>query len=138
MFKVQPVRSAEYQKEIAFSLGGKIVEDTFSFFAAEMEEDFETVKYPIALCQFTFSPEKAVIKALSVADGSEKDEAVTILVRSVMSWAYRADIPVIEFDDGAADEEYIKSVSFRRDERGRWSVDLRKFYRSPCHYGDGK
>lgn len=138
MFMVQPVRSAEYQKELAQTLSGALVDGTVSFLAAEMEDDLETVKYPIALCQFTFSPEKAIIKALDVADGSEKDEAVTILVRSVMSWAYRADIPVIEFDDGAADEEYIKSVSFRRDERGRWSVDLRKFYRSPCHYSDGK
>lgn len=137
MFKIQPVRSAEYQKELAHSLGGEPIDGTFAFFAAEMEDDLSTVKYPIAMCQFTFSPEKAVIKALSVAEGSEKDEAVTILVRSVMSWVYRADIPLIEFDDGAADEEYIRSVSFRRDENGCWSVDLKKFYRSPCHYGNG-
>lgn len=134
MFEVQPVRSPELQAQIAASLGGKFIENTFAFFAAELEDDFTSVKYLIALCQFTVTPEKAVIRSLDIAEGSEKDEAVTVLVRAVMSWADKADIPLIEFDDGAADEDYIKSVSFRRNEDGRYAVDLKKFYRSPCHY----
>lgn len=135
MFIVQPVRSPEYQKELAEQLGGKMHDGAFAFCATEMEDDLTTVKYPIAVCQFTFTTEKAVIKSLDIRSGSEKDEAVTILVRTVMNWVYRADVPFIEFDEGAADEEYIKSVSFCRNAEGRYSIDLKLFYKSPCHYG---
>ena len=134
MFKVQPVRSPELQAKIAEALGGRFIENTYAFFAGEMDDDFTNVKYLIALCQFTLTPEKAVIKSLNIADGSENDEAVTVLVRAVMSWVSRADVPVIEFDDGAADDGRIKSLSFRRNDEGRYAVDLVKFYRSPCHY----
>ena len=135
MFEVQPVRSPELQAALAEKLGGKYSDGTFAFFAAEMEDDFTNVKYPIALLQFTLTSEKAVIKSLDIREGSEKDEAVTVLVRAVMSWVNKAEVPQIEFDDGAADEDYIKSVSFRRNDGGRWSVDLVKFYKSPCRYG---
>ena len=135
MFEVQPVRSPELQAAIAEKLGGKYSGGTFAFYAAEMEDDLTTEKYPIALLQFTLAPEKAVIKSLDIAVGSEKDEAVTVLVRAVMSWVNKAEVPFIEFDDGAADEDYIRSVSFRRNDSGRWSVDLEKFYKSPCAYG---
>ena len=134
MFEVQPVRSPELQAQISKALGGKYIDGTFAFFAGELDDDFTSVKQLIALCQFTFCPDVAVIKALDIAEGSEDDEAVTVLVRAVMSWSEKADIPVIEFDDGAADEERIKSLSFRRNEDGRYAVDLKKFYRSPCHY----
>lgn len=135
MFKVQPVRSPEYQKELAEALGGIHTENTVAFLAAETEDDCETVKYPIAMCEFSFAPEKAVIRSLAIAEGCEDDEAVTILVRAVMSWVNRADIPVIEFDDGAAEDELIRKLSFSRNEDGRYAIDLVKFYRSPCHYG---
>ena len=135
MFEVQPIRSPELQAEVAEKLGGKYIDGTFAFYAAEMEDDFTNVKYPIALLQFTLSPEKAVIKSLDIREGSEDDEAVTVLVRAAMSWVNKADVPFIEFDDGATDDEYIRSVSFRRNENGRWSVDLGKFYKSPCAYG---
>ena len=134
MFKVQPVREPGLQAQIASLLGGKYIENTFAFFAGEMEDDFTTVKQLIAQCQFSLTPEKAIIRSLEIAEGSEDDEAVTVLVRAVMSWLDKADVPFIEFDDGAASEEKIRSFSFRRNENGRYSVDLRKFYRSPCHY----
>lgn len=138
MFKVQPVRLPELQDKIADALGGKKIENTYSFFAGEMEADFTTVKYPIALCRFTLTPQKAVIKALDIAKGSEKDEAVTVLIRAVMSWVNRAGVPLIEFEDGAADDNFIKSVSFRRNDSGIWEVNLDKFYKSPCHYNKDK
>jgi len=134
MFKVQPVHSPELGAALAEALGGDMIPNTFSFCALELEDDMESVRYPIALCQFSFTPEAAVISSLLVRNGSENDEAVTVLVRSVMSWLYRAEIPVVYFADGAAEEDKIKSYSFRRDDSGRYAVDLKKFYRSPCSY----
>lgn len=137
MFEVQPVRSKDLQAQIAKLLGCEYHPDTYAFFAGELDEDCTTVTSVIALCQFTYSPDKAVIKTLAFPTECEKDEAVIILVRTVMNFVYRADIPMIYFDKTAADNSYIKSLGFREVD-GEFCVDLKKFYRSPCHYNEEK
>ena len=72
-------------------------------------------------------------KRLRFAEACAKDEAVFIMVRTVMNFIYRAGIPVISAEDDAADESFIKSLGFRRHD-DEWQIDLKKFYRSPCHY----
>ena len=121
MFDVQPVRSKELQSQIAALLGCEFYPDTYAFFAGELDEDCKTITSVIALCQFEFSPEKAVIN----------------LVRTVMNFVYRAEIPTIVFDESAADAEFIKSLGFRNND-GEYAIDLRKFYLSPCHYNNDK
>ena len=64
MFEVQPVRSKELQSQIAALLGCEFYPDTYAFFAGELDEDCKTITSVIALCQFEFSPEKAVTKRL--------------------------------------------------------------------------
>jgi len=51
----------------------------------------------------------------------------------VMNFVYRADIPLISIDKDAAPEAFIRSLGFRETD-GKLSIDLKKFYRSPCHY----
>ncbi|MGN1410546.1 MAG: hypothetical protein ACI4XJ_10290 [Eubacteriales bacterium] len=137
MFEVQPVRSKELQSQLAALLSCEYYSDTYAFFAGELDEDCTTITSLIALCQFTYAPDKAEIKSLSFAPGCERDEAVIILVRTVMNFIYRAEIPIISIDSGAADEEFIKALGFR-DNGGEWQIDLKKFYRSPCHYNDNE
>ena len=137
MFEVQPVRSKELQSQIAALLGCKFYPDTYAFFAGELDEDCTTITSVIALCQFEFSPEKAVIKSLAFPPECERDEAVIILVRTVMNVVYRAEIPTIVFDEAAADADFIKSLGFRNSD-GEYAIDLRKFYLSPCHYNNDK
>lgn len=134
MFMVQPLRSPETKAEIVRETGARDIENTFSFFAAEMKNDFTTVDFYIALCQFVFSPDVIEIRALDVREGSEDDEAVTILVRSVMKWADNAGIPRIEFGDPEVSDETKTKMSFRKDENGIWSIDLERFYKGPCSY----
>ena len=78
-----------------------------------------------------------MIKSLVAAPGSEEDEAMTILVRSVMYSVYRAEIPLIAFGEGVYPDDKIKKMGFRNID-GEWQIDLRKFYESPCHYNAGK
>lgn len=133
MFQVQPLRDRKLQADMASLLKCPFHENTYAFFAGEMAEDCTTVTSLIALCQFTFTPEIAVIKSITYAPGSEKDEAVFILARTVMNFVYRADIPVIAIETDAAPAEFIKSLGFRERD-GILKIDLKKFYRSPCHY----
>ncbi len=137
MFQVQPVRSRELQEQIAHAIGCEFLKDTYAFFAGEVTDDGTTVTSLIGLCQFTFDPEKSVIKSLAAAPGSEEDEAMTILVRSVMYSVYRAEIPLIAFAEGVYPDDKIRKMGFRNID-GEWQIDLVKFYESPCHYNAGK
>lgn len=133
MFQVQPVRSRELQAQIADVLQCSFHPDTYAFFAGELAEDNATITSLIGMCQFTYAPEKAVIKSIAFPESCAKDEAVFIMVRTVMNFVYRAGIPAIFADDNAADEAFIKALGFRKQD-DEWKIDLKKFYRSPCHY----
>lgn len=133
MFKIQPVRDRGLQAEIAASLGCAFVEGTYAYFAGELGGDNETVTSLIGMCQFTFEPDMSVIKSLGCVTGAEGDEALLILVRTVMNSVYRAGIPYISVDEGVCGVDFIKSLGFRQTD-GRWIIDLVEFFRSPCHY----
>ncbi len=133
MFKVEPVRSPELHRDVCAELGCEYHEDTFAFLVGEMNEDFSAIVSVFGLCQFTLDPDDAVIKSIAWTAEHANDEAITIMVRAVMSFCYRAEIPSVTADDTAAPEEYIRSVGFIRKD-GKWSIDLKKFYASPCRY----
>ncbi|MBP3377809.1 MAG: hypothetical protein J6L96_03595 [Clostridia bacterium] len=137
MFQVQAVRSRELQEQIANALGCEFHKDTYAYFAGEVTDDGTTITSLIGLCQFTFDPEMSVIKSLTPAPGCEEDEAMTILVRSVMYSVYRAEIPFISISEDVYPADKIKKMGFRNID-GKWSIDLVKFYESPCHYNAGK
>lgn len=136
MFQVQPIRDRKLQADIAALLGCEFFENTYAFFAGEMTDDAREITSIIGMCQFTYAPENSVIKSIAYAPNCEHDEAVFILVRTVMNFVYRADIPTISIDKSAAPMEFIKSLGFREDQNGVFAIDLKKFYRSPCHYND--
>ncbi len=140
MFKVQPLRSKEVQQELAASLGVTYYENTYSFFTVEMDEEATKILSIIGLCQFEYSPDGAVIKSIAAAPDKKGDEAVFIMVRTVMNFCYRAEIPTIALEisdnenDLTSDAEFVKSLGFR--EKTGYVIDLKKFYRSPCHYNE--
>ncbi len=140
MFKVQPLRSKEVQQELAASLGVTYYENTYSFFTVEMDEEATKILSIIGLCQFEYSPDGAVIKSIAAAPDKKGDEAVFIMVRTVMNFCYRAEIPTIALEisdnenDLTSDADFVKSLGFR--EKTGNVIDLKKFYRSPCHYND--
>jgi len=138
MFKVQPLRSREVQQELAAALGVPFYENTYSFFAVEMDEEATKILSIIGLCQFEYTPDGAVLKSIAASPDKKGDEAVFIMVRTVMNFCYRAEIPTIALEisdnenDLTSDPEFVKSLGFR--EKTGYVIDLKKFYRSPCHY----
>lgn len=137
MFKVQPVRDPALHRDICTHLGCDYADGTYAFFVGEMNEDFTAITEVFGICQFVLDPSEAVIKSIAWANGHAGDEAITIMARTVMSFCHRAEVPSIAIEDGAAPEDYIKSLGFRQKD-GAWKVDLRKFYTSPCHYDPEK
>ena len=140
MFKVQPLRSKEVQQELADTLGVPYYEKTYAFFTVDMDEEATKILSIIGMCQFEFSPDGAVIKSIAASPDKKGDEAVFIMVRTVMNFCYRAEIPTIavEISDNAndltSDLSFVRSLGFR--EKSGYVIDLKKFYRSPCHYNE--
>ena len=133
MFKVEPIRSPELHRDVCAHLGCDYAEGTYAFLVGEMNEDFSAITDVFGICQFVLDPTEAVIRSIAYSEAHKDDEAITIMVRAVMSFCFRAEIPSIAIEDGAASEDYIKSIGFRQND-GVWRVDLKKFYTSPCHY----
>ena len=142
MFKVQPLRSNEVQKELAETLGVPYYENTYSFFTVDLNEEGTEILSIIGLCQFEYSPEGAIIKSIAAAPGKKEDEAVFIMVRTVMNFCYRAEIPTIAIaisdhpNDLTSDLSFVRALGFR--EKSDYVIDLKKFYRSPCHYNENE
>lgn len=147
MFEVQPVRSRELQEELAKLFGVPMFENTYAFFAADMTSDAAQITGILGLCQFEYHPDHAAIKSIAAAPGKKDDEAIFVMVRTVMSFCSRAGIPDIsaipetevsgETVDSCElinDIKFINSLGFR--EKSDYTIDLNKFYRSPCHYKD--
>ena len=142
MFKVQPLRSKEVQQELAEALGVPYYENTYAFFAVDMDEEGTKILSIIGMCQFDYAPDGAVIKSIAASPDKKEDEAVFIMVRTVMNFCYRAEIPTIAIEisenpnDLTSDLSFVRALGFR--EKSGYVIDLKKFYRSPCHYNENE
>lgn len=142
MFKVQPLRSTEVQQELAEALGVPFYENTYAFFTVDMDEEGTKILSIIGMCQFDYAPDGAVIKSIAASPDKKEDEAVFIMVRTVMNFCYRAEIPTIAIEisenpnDLTSDLSFVRSLGFR--EKSDYVIDLKKFYRSPCHYNENE
>lgn len=142
MFKVQPLRSKEVQEELATSLGVAYYPNTYAFFTVDLNEEGTQILSVIGMCQFEFSPDGAVIRSIAVSPEFKGDESVFIMVRTVMNFCYRAEIPTIALtvsdnsNDLTSDLSFVRSLGFR--EKSDYVIDLKKFYRSPCHYNENE
>ena len=107
MFTVKPVRERELQEALAKVFGCEFFPDCYAFLAGN-SEDGETLTSLLGFSQFVMNGDRdAVIKTVVPAPNY--------------------------YDDTACSEEMAKKFGFRRVD-DRWSIDLKKFYISPCHY----
>ncbi len=135
MFTVKPVREKELQEALAKVFGCEYFGDSYAFLAGN-SEDGETLTSLLGFSQFVLHGDReAVIRNITPAPNFYDEEVMIIMVRTLMSFVHRAGIPVIYLEEEACDEETAKKFGFRRDKTdGRRSIDLKKFYISPCHY----
>ncbi|MBQ7600502.1 MAG: hypothetical protein IJU57_07530 [Clostridia bacterium] len=140
MYQIQPVRSRKLQKELAEKLGTEFVPHTYAMFAGELADDYATVTELIAMCQFTFGEKEAEIMSVGIAEGHEEDEAVTVLIRAMMSLVNNAEIPVVSITGAVLSPDRIKKLGFRQvpGQTDKWAIDLEEFYKAPCAYTAGQ
>lgn len=133
MFTVKPVREKDLQEALAKVFGCEYLPDCYAFLAGN-SDDGEVLTSLLGFSQFVMHGEcDAEIKNITPAPNYYDEEVIIIMVRTLMNFVYRAGIPVIYLSDTACSEEEAKKFGFRRVD-GRWTIDLKKFYISPCHY----
>ena len=135
MFTVKPVRDKELQEALAKVFQCEYEPDSYAFLAGN-SEDGETLTSLLGFSQFVMHGDgDAVIHNVTSALNCYDEEVMIIMVRTLMNFVYRAGVPVICLADTACDEAMAKKLGFRKSEAdGRWCIDLKKFYISPCHY----
>lgn len=137
MFTVKPVREKTLQESLAKVFQCEYYNDCYAFLAGNTD-DGEVLTSLLGFTQFVMHGDAdAVIRNVTPSPGFYDEEVIVIMVRALMNFVYRAGIPFIYMDDEACPEEMIKKFGFRRT-NDRWTIDLKKFYFSPCHYNDSE
>ena len=137
MFAVKPLPDKKLRCEICAGLGTEYFEDSYSYLAAELAEDRNSVVGIIGICQFYMTDAdgdlRGEIVSLVPADGREGDEAMIVMCRAVMNFMWRAGCRSVILNNNAGPAELLKRCGLIQREE-RYFADLDEFYTSPCHY----
>ncbi len=132
MFVIKPIKETKKQIEICDSIGCEYIPGTISFAASELKSDGISIDYYIGICQF-IPGEDCEISSLAVKPGAESDEAVIILLRTVMSFLERCGGKNLTVPKDAAPESVMALSGLTKTDAG-YVIDLHEFYLSPCKY----
>ena len=133
MFAVKPLPDKNAQKELCEMLGITYVEESYAYFAADLNGDGSKVESLIGLLQFTMKEETGEIISLTPFPGKEDDEAMIIMERACMSLMWRSGMKEMIMKETAGPEAVLKRSGLPII-NGVYTVDLDKFFDSPCHY----
>lgn len=133
MFAVKPLPDKELQKSICEMLGITYIEESFAYFAADLNEDGTAIEGLIGLLQFTMKEETGEILSLTPFPEKEEDEAMIIMERASMSLMWRSGMKQMIMKETAGPEAVLKRSGLPKID-GVYTVDLDKFFDSPCHY----
>ena len=132
MFTVKPIAEKELQKEICETLHVPYEPQTLAYYAANLNEDRETVAEYIGICQFTVG-ETGTIVTLSCPPSFITDEAMIVLCRAVMFFMHRVGIHSAEMSTDAGPDALLSKTGFSLHDR-MYQMDLEAFYAAPCKY----
>ena len=108
MLIVKPIQAKSEQEELSLLCSATYNINSFAYRADD--DGF------IGICQFRFDW-----------------EAMIIMLRTAMNFMFRCGIKKSIFENNATTEELLKKSGYRPDENGIYSIDIDKFYNTPCH-----
>ena len=133
MLIVRPIPDPVQAADLCRSFGLTPDPDNMVYLAAEAESKDDVSPVLLGLCLFTLKGGKDEIVSLVYADGTHDTEALIIMARAVMNFAYRCSVKTLYASDSLP-EELSSALGFRRV-GGRLAIDLEEFYKSPCSFG---
>ena len=133
MLVIKPLEDKAAQAHFVTLCGGTYRESDFAYLANECEEDGQTVRFPIGVCQFSLKGELGELHDLRPCPGGEDGEGMRIMARAAMSFLFRCGIPTLKATEHCADPALLKKLGFVAGEDGKMTFDLQKFYTSHHH-----
>lgn len=124
MLTVFPIQTKEEQKALCDVCGIDFIENAFAYKADD--NGF------IGICQFTFENNCGYIKNLSYAPCVEDNEAMIIMLRAAMSFMLKCGIVNSYIEENATTDLLLRVSGYKKNEDGKYFLDLDKFYNTPC------
>lgn len=134
MLAVKPVMDAAVAKELCELCGVPFKNDSYTYFAADVNEDATKINHIIGVCTCRMKGNVNEIEAVTPAPGVDDEEALIIMARTVMNFMYRCEVKRVTIDMSCTAPELVKKLGFTPD-GDEMALDLVEFYKAPCKFG---
>jgi hypothetical protein len=133
MLVIKPIEEKTRQQEMVTACGGTYNEAALAYAAYDCEEDSETVRFPIGVCQFSLKAGTGVIDTLRSYPDVSDDEALMIMARACTSFLFRCGFKTAVLTHGATDPKLALRLEFLPADDGTSVLDVVSYYTGPCH-----
>ena len=137
MLVIKPIENKSIQKEMVETVASTYREAALAYAAYDCEEDGETVRFPIGVCQFSLSEGKGIIDTLRPFSGVDDEEALMIMARACTSFLFRCGFKTAVLLPQAAERSLANKLEFIFNEDGTADFDVFGYYTGPCHGCNG-
>ena len=122
MLKVTPIQSKEDQRAACEKCGATYEPDLLAY---ELSEEGKT----LGVCQFKMAPEGGVIRTIDLVD--DKFDLFYMLCAGTLNFIELCGA-LYAYLDFEISPTKAKLLGFDPDQNGRYRIDLKKFFSSPC------
>lgn len=133
MLAVKPVLEPAAAEELCALCSVSYKADSFTYFAADVNEDATKINYIIGVCTCRMKGGVNEIEALRSAPGVDDEEALIIMARTVMNFMYRCEVKRVTIDGANTDADLPRKLGFTPD-GNELAIDLVEFYKAPCKF----
>ena len=126
MLKVLPIQSKAEQEEICQQCDVIFNPDLLAYVA--------TVDDRLAgVCQFKLTADGGILYDLAAATDFYNFEALFVMGRGTLNFIDLCGVHRAFFDGTNTEETLIKAVGFKRNDEGRFEINLEGFFTDHCH-----
>lgn len=90
------------------------------------------------VCQFTMNAEGGRIVDFASAPDAYEFEAMFVMGRAALNFIDLCGVHRAFFDADCDNETLIRAIGFRKNESGRYEMDLTDFFTEPCKHSCGE
>ena len=130
MLKVLPVQSKDEQKNLCALCNVEFKEDLLAY-AATVDDEF------CGICQFKLTDKGGIIYDIAHATGKFDRQAIFVLGRAALNFIDLCGVHNAFFLGALSeniDEALIRLFGFKKNNNGKYEVDLTNFFDHPCQH----
>ena len=127
MLEVLPIQDKAQQEVYCLRCNIKYDPDLMAYAAYEDGE-------LIGVCQFTIKPDGGQIIDLASVIGKNELHSLFVMGRATLNFIDLCGVHKATFLSESVDETLIRSIGFKKNDSGIYSIDLTNFFDQPCQH----